>query len=125
MEPFFIRYRNLLVLLVILVAQIIGLAVQVRRTSAGRVSLDPQDGPGVRLIRMWADAVVTPPERLMHSTKLGTFILWQNYLDLRHVSEKNQDLQKTIDRLRLEQAELLEDARQGQRLQALLDFQQK
>jgi rod shape-determining protein MreC len=61
----------------------------------------------------------------MHSTKLGTFILWQNYLDLRHVSEKNQDLQKTIDRLRLEQAELLEDARQGQRLQALLDFQQK
>lgn len=125
MEPFFIRYRNLLVLLVILVAQIIGLAVQVRRTSAGHVSLDPQDGPGVRLIRMWADAVVTPPERMMHSTKLGTFSLWQNYLDLRHVSEKNQDLQKTIDRLRLEQAELLEDARQGQRLQALLDFQQK
>ncbi|MDR3726654.1 MAG: rod shape-determining protein MreC [Terracidiphilus sp.] len=125
MEPFFIRYRNLLVLLVILVAQIIGLAVQVRRTSAGRVSLDPQDGPGVRLIRLWADAVVTPPERMMHSTKLGTIDLWQNYLDLRHVSEKNQDLQKTIDRLRLEQAELLEDARQGQRLQALLDFQQK
>jgi rod shape-determining protein MreC len=125
MEPFFIRYRNLLVLLVILVAQIIGLAVQVRRTAAGHVSLDPQDGPGVRLIRMWADAVVTPPERMMHSTKLGTFSLWQNYLDLRHVSEKNQDLQKTIDRLRLEQAELLEDARQGQRLQALLDFQQK
>jgi rod shape-determining protein MreC len=125
MEPFFIRYRNLLVLLVILVAQIVGLAVQVRRTSAGRVSLDPQDGSGVRLIRMWAEAVVAPPERMMHSTKLGTFGLWQNYLDLRHVSEKNQDLQKTIDRLRLEQAELLEDARQGQRLQALLDFQQK
>jgi rod shape-determining protein MreC len=125
MEPFFIRYRNLLVLLVILVAQIVGLAVQVRRTAAGHVSLDPQDGPGVRLIRMWADAVVTPPERMMHSTKLGTSSLWQNYLDLRHVSEQNQDLQKTIDRLRLEQAELLEDARQGQRLQALLDFQQK
>jgi rod shape-determining protein MreC len=46
-------------------------------------------------------------------------------LDLRHVREQNQDLQKTIDRLRLEQASLLEDARQGQRLQALLDFQQK
>jgi hypothetical protein len=28
MESFFIRYRNLLVLLVVLVAQIIGLAVQ-------------------------------------------------------------------------------------------------
>jgi rod shape-determining protein MreC len=125
MESFFIRYRNLLVLLVVLVAQIIGLAVQVRRTNEGRVSFDPQDGPGVRLIRLWASAVVTPPERMMHSAKLGSISLWQNYLDLHHVSEKNQDLQKTIDRLRLEQAELLEDARQGQRLQAILDFQQK
>jgi rod shape-determining protein MreC len=125
MDSFFIRYRNLLVLLVILVAQIIGLAVQVRRTDAGHVSLDPQDGPGVRLIRLWANAVVTPPERMMHSSKLGLGNLWQNYLDLRHVSEQNQDLQKTVDRLRLEQAEMLEDARQGQRLQALLDFQQK
>ena len=36
MESFFVRYRNLLVLLAMLVAQIIGLAVQVRRTGAGR-----------------------------------------------------------------------------------------
>jgi rod shape-determining protein MreC len=125
MESFFNRYRNPLVLLVILVAQIVGLAVQVRRTDAGRVTLDPQDGPGVRLIRLWADALVTPPERLMHSSKLGFGSLWQDYLDLRHVREQNQDLQMTIDRLRLEQAELLEDARQGQRLQALAGFQQK
>jgi rod shape-determining protein MreC len=125
MESFFIRYRNLLVLLVILVAQIVGLAVQVRRTDAGHASLDPKDRPSVRLIRLWANWLVTPPERLMHSSKLGLGNLWQNYLDLRHVSEQNQDLQKTVDRLRLEQAELLEDARQGQRLQALLDFQQK
>jgi rod shape-determining protein MreC len=34
-------------------------------------------------------------------------------------------LQKTIDRLRLEQASLLEDAKQGQRLQELLNFQEK
>ena len=39
--------------------------------------------------------------------------------------QQNQDLQKTVDRLRLEQAALLEDARQGQRLQALLGFQEK
>ena len=38
---------------------------------------------------------------------------------------RTQDLQKTVDRLRLEQAALLEDAKQGQRLQALLNFQQK
>jgi len=125
MESFFIRYRNVLVLLTLLVAQIVGLAVQVRRTSSGRNSLDPQDGPGVRLIRLWANAVVSPPERLIHQAKIGTATLWSQYIDLRHTQQDNQELQKTIDRLRLEQASLLEDAKQGQRLQALLNFQEK
>jgi rod shape-determining protein MreC len=125
MDSFFVRYRNLLVLLVVLLAQIIGLAVQVRRTSSGRNTLDPRDPTGVRLIRLWADAIVTPPEQVFHATKLGAVAMWQNYIDLRHIREQNQDLQKTVDRLRLEQASLLEDARQGERLQALLDFQQK
>jgi len=125
MESFFIRYRNLLVLLAILLAQIVGLAVQVRHTDSGRNTLDPQDGPGVRLIRLWANDAVSPPERLFHSSRLGTVWLWQNYIDLRHTEQQNQDLQKTIDRLRLEQAALLEDAKQGQRLQALVGFQQK
>jgi rod shape-determining protein MreC len=125
MESFFSRYRNLLVLLVVLVAQMVGLAVQVRRTNNGRNSLDPGDGPSVRLLRLWANALVTPPERLFHDSRSGTSGVWQNYLDLRHVREQNQDLEKTIDRLRLEQASLLEDARQGQRLQTLLGFQEK
>jgi rod shape-determining protein MreC len=125
MDSFFVRYRNLLVLLAMLVAQIVGLAMQVRRTEAGRNTLDPRDGPGVRLIRMWANAIISPPEQLIHSSKLDAGGLWKNYLDLRHVREQNQDLQKTIDRLRLEQASLLEDAKQGQRLQALLNFQEK
>ena len=63
MESFFTRYRNLLVLLAVLLAQIIGLAVQVRRTDSGRNTLDPRDASGVRLIRLWADAVVTPRSR--------------------------------------------------------------
>ena len=125
MESFFVRYRNLLVLLAILLAQIIGLAMQVRHTDSGRNTLDPQDAAGVRLLRLWADMVVTPPERAFHASRLGVAGLWQNYIDLRHTREQNQDLQKTIDRLRLEQASLLEDAKQGERLQALMDFQQK
>jgi rod shape-determining protein MreC len=125
MESFFLRYRNLLVLLAILLAQIIGLAVQVRRADNGRSTLDPGDAAGVRLIRLWADAVVTPPEKFFHGSKLGAVSMWQDYLDLRHVREQNKDLQKTIDRLRLEQAALLEDAKQGARLQTLMDFQQK
>jgi rod shape-determining protein MreC len=125
MEPFFVRYRNLLVLLAILLAQIIGLAVQVRRTANGRATLDTPDEPSVRLIRLWADAMVTPPEQFFHAAKMGAGSLWTDYLDLRQIREQNKDLQKTIDRLRLEQAALLEDAKQGQRLQSLVNFQEK
>ncbi len=124
-ESFFSRYRNLLALLALLVVQIVGLAVQVRRVDSGRATFDARDRAGVRLIRLWANAIVSPPERLIHASKLGAAGLWQNYLDLRHVRQQNQQLQLTIDRLRLEQAALLEDARQGQRLQAMLGFREK
>jgi rod shape-determining protein MreC len=126
MESFFVRYRNVLVLLLLLVVQIIGLAIQVRRHSdTGRTLYDSADSSGVRLIRLWANAIVSPPERAVEHSKTGAGGLWQNYFDLRHVRQENKDLQNTIDRLRLEQAAMLEDSRQGQRLQALLGFQQK
>src|SRR5579863_4243162 len=125
MESFFVRYRNLLVLLTLLLVQIIGLAVQVRRIDPARRSLDSADSSGVRLIRLWANAVVAPVERSLEYSKTGVFGFWKNYIDLRHVRQQNRDLQDTVDRLRLEQAALLEDARQGQRLQGMLDFQQK
>ena len=121
MESFVVRYRNLLVLLVLLVAQILGLAMQVRRAGSGQTG----DGSSVRLIRLWANGIVSPPERVLHHTGSGISWIWYNYFDLRHVRQQNADLQKTVDRLRLEQAALLEDAKQGQRLQALLNFQQK
>ncbi|HEU5350254.1 MAG TPA: rod shape-determining protein MreC [Terracidiphilus sp.] len=125
MESFIVRYRNLLVLLVLLAVQIVGLAVQVHRSGSGQMSLDPRDSGGVRLIRLWANALVSPPEQLIHSSRNGIVGVWQNYIDLRHVRRQNKDLTQTIDRLRLEQAALLEDARQGERLQALLHFQEK
>jgi rod shape-determining protein MreC len=125
MESFLSRYRNLVVLLAILVAQIAGLAVQVRRTSVGRSTLDADDPSGVRMIRLWANAVISPPERLAHGTKLGIVGMWSNYFDLVRVRQQNKNLEETIGRLRMEQASLLEDARQGQRLQALMGFQEK
>jgi len=125
MESFVVRYRNLLVLLALLLIQVIGLAVQVRRTRSGGRTLDGADSSSVRLIRLWANAVVSPVERVVEHSKTGVFGFWQNYADLRHVRQQNQNLQDTVDRLRLEQAALLEDAREGQRLQAMLGFQQK
>lgn len=125
MESFVVRYRNLLVLLALLVAQILGLATQVHRSANGQVGGDRGDSSSVRLIRYWANSLVSPPEKALHSSGSGVSWLWNNYIDLRHVRQQNADLQKTVDRLRLEQAALLEDAKQGQRLQALLNFEQK
>jgi rod shape-determining protein MreC len=128
MESFFSRYRNLIVLAVALLLQVIGLAVQVRKpgaaVSAAGMPRPKADGAGVLLIRLWAASLVTPFERTIHGAGQGVTGLWTNYLDLRHTQQENKDLQATIDRLRLEQAELHEDALQGQRLQALVKFQQ-
>ena len=125
MESFFFRFRNQLVLLAFLAAQIIGLATQVRRSDAGRGAVDTTDGSGVRLVRLWANAVVSPPERAIHYSLVGIQKMWTGYFDLRYVLQQNQNLTKTVDQLRLEQAALLEDARQGQRLQAMLGFQER
>ncbi len=120
MESFLSRYRNALVLIAVLMAQVLGLAVQVRRTVPG----SPDTG-SVRLIRYWVLGLVSPPERAVHGTSRGARGLWANYLDLIHTRKQNEALQAEVDRLRMEQASLAEDALQGKRLQQLLGFQEK
>ena len=113
------RYKNILFLVSVLVLQIIGLAVQVRRPNPTAA-----DASSVRLIRYWAIGLMSPPEKALHGTGTGLRGLWSNYLDLRHVREQNKQLRDQVSRLQLEQASLLEDARQGQRLQSLLAFKE-
>jgi rod shape-determining protein MreC len=120
MESFFTRFKNVLVLVAILLAQTIGLAVQVRRP----VEPGAPDGESVTLIRYWVVSTVTPLERFFHGFGYIVRHAWSNYIDLRDTRKQNHDLQEQIARLRLEQAALSEDAIQGHRLQALLDFQQ-
>ncbi len=120
MESFFTRFKNVLVLVAILLAQTIGLAVQVRRP----VESGAPDGSSVTLIRYWTVSAVTPFERFFHGLGYNLRHGWSDYVDLRHTRQQNHDLQEQIARLRLEQAALSEDAIQGHRLQALLDFQQ-
>jgi len=120
MESFFVRYRNALVLLTVLLAQTLLLAVQVRDL---RGPSQP-DGRKVTLLRSWAVAIVAPFERLTTFTGTGLRSAWSDYIDLRRTRQQNADLQKEVARLRLEQAEFAEDAAQGRRLQSLLDFRQ-
>lgn len=121
MESFFSRYKNPLVLMAVLVVQVIGLATQIKRPDPKA----PNSGSGARLIRVWAVNSITPFERAFVGG--GHFFrnTWHNYLDLHDVRKQNHDLQEEVNRLRLEQVRLREDAGQAQRLQALLGFREK
>ena len=119
MESFLSRYRNPLVLLIVVLAQMLGLAVQVRRPASGR------DNHQTRLIRYWVVSLISPFERVFLFTGHSTAHVWDGYLDLRHVRAENQHLQAELNRMRMEQALLAESARQDLRLQKLLGFQQQ
>jgi rod shape-determining protein MreC len=118
---FITRFKNALFLIVVLLSQAIALAVQVRSP------IDPAepDGPSVRLVRLWATAMVTPFERAAHALGYGARHGWSDYVDLRHVRQQNKDLQQQLTRMRIEQAAISEDALEGRRLQALLAFREK
>lgn len=118
MDSFFSRYRNGLVLIVVLVAQLLALAVQARRPGSS------SDRSSVSLLRHASVAVITPPERLIRATESWIGSVWTGYVDLIHVRRQNAALQLEIQRLRLEQAGLAQDAAQGRRLQQMLGFKE-
>jgi rod shape-determining protein MreC len=120
MESFFTRYKNVLVLVTVLLVQTIGLAIQVRRP----VEPSAPEGEKVTLLRHWVVAVVMPFEKIFHGIGYNVRHGWSNYVDLRNTRQQNRELQDEIARLRLEQAQLAEDAMQGHRLQEMLKFQQ-
>jgi rod shape-determining protein MreC len=116
MENLISRYRNVTILVVVLFAQVLGLAVQVRRST--------QD-ESTRLIRVWAVDAVTPLEKGIVWFQSGVTGLWHNYFYLRGVRQENRELRQEIERLRIEQVRLNQDAEQAHRLQALLGFKEQ
>ncbi|MGA7568599.1 MAG: rod shape-determining protein MreC, partial [Terriglobales bacterium] len=110
------RYRNLIVLVGVLFAQVLGLAVQVKRTT---------DSEPTRLIRIWAVGAVTPLEKVLVWTQTSAGNLWHNYFYLRGVRAENRTLKAEIEQMRLEQVRISQDADQARRLQALLAFKEQ
>src|ERR1022692_3983473 len=110
------RYRNLIVLVGVLFVQVLGLAVQVRRTT---------DNEPTRLIRIWAVGAVTPLEKALVWTHTSSANIWHNYFYLRGVRAENRGLKQQIERMTLEQVRMSQDADQAQRLQALLAFKEQ
>jgi rod shape-determining protein MreC len=116
MESLITRYRNVSILVAILFAQVLGLAVQVRRSS---------DNESSRLIRVWMVSAITPIEKGIVWMQSGVGNTWRNYVYLRGVRQENRDLKYELENLRLQQVRLTEDAGQARRLQALLLFKEQ
>ncbi|MGH9494358.1 MAG: rod shape-determining protein MreC [Candidatus Sulfotelmatobacter sp.] len=112
------RYRNLIILVGVLFLQVLGLAMQVKR-SGNEATQD------TRLIRVWAVGALSPFERALVWVQNGTGNIWHNYFYLRGVRAENRDLKAQIEQMRLEHVRLGEDAAQARRLQALLGFKEQ
>ncbi len=113
MEFLLNRYRNLTVLLVVIAAQLLLLAYQVKSN---------QD---VRLVRVWAVTAVTPLARILEVVRRNTIGIAEDYVDLIHVRDDNNRIKKELDRLKLENQFLKTELTTADRVQALRAFQSR
>ena len=118
MESVLGRYRNLVILVGVLFLQVLGLAMQVKRSGGN-------DAEDTRLIRIWGVGAITPFERVLVWAQNSTGNVWHNYFYLRGVRAENRQLKDQIEQMRLEQVRLSEDAAQARRLQTLLAFKEQ
>lgn len=117
MESVLGRYRNLIILVGVLFLQVLGLAMQVKKSG--------NDEEKTRLIRIWAVDAITPVERVVVWVENSSGNLWHSYFYLRGVRAENRELKEQIEHMRLEQVRLAEDAAQARRLQNLLAFKEQ
>ena len=111
METFLNRYRNITVLLLVLFAQLMLLAVQVK---------NDQD---VRIIRVWAVTTVTPAARIVEWFRGGSIGFVRNYILMHDASEENKNLRDEVGRLRLQVNFLQNELSTAERAKALQLFQ--
>ncbi len=90
MEALLSRFRNLTVLLVVVLAQLLCLAYQVKTER------------DERLIRVWAVTAVTPMAGIVEAVRRNTIGFLQDYFILLDVREQNRKLRTDNDRLRME-----------------------
>ncbi len=107
------RYRGLSFLLLVLLAQLILVAYQVKTSS------------DVRLLRVWTVSAVTPLARLLGSASGGASFLLRRYALLVGVQEDNRRLAGELDRLKMENRSLRSELATADRAQALSIFQQR
>jgi rod shape-determining protein MreC len=111
MESFVNRYRNLTILLLVIFAQFLLLAVQVK---------NDQD---VRIIRVWTVTAVTPFARVVELLRGGSVGFFRNYILLRDEDAENRRLRDQVGHLKLENIFLKNELNTAERAKALGVFQ--
>ena len=106
------RHRSLVLLGIVVLAQVLLLAVQIKR------------GDQVRLIRVWAVALITPAQRAVSWSVGKVQNGWRNYVGLRGVTQENAALREELARMKLRNTELESRAAEAARLAALLGFRE-
>ena len=102
-------------LAIVVVAQVLLLAFQVRRTAGS-------EHHNVPLIRYWAMEMILPIERAASGTVSGISAVWSGYFDLHHERRENVRLRDENAQLKLENRQLETEATEARRLDSLLTF---
>jgi rod shape-determining protein MreC len=110
MDGFLTRYRNLSVLVIVLLVQLVLLAVQVKNN---------QD---VRLIRVWAVTAITPLAQVLEALRANTIGVAGEYWQLWNVREENKQLKAQLDKFKLENHYLKEELETAKRVEAMAAF---
>ena len=110
MEFLLNRFRNLTVLLIVVLGQLLLLAYQVKSN---------QD---IRLIRVWSVSAVTPVAKLLEVVRRNTIGLVEDYFVLINVREENLRLSKELGNVKMENHFLKSELETSERAQALNAF---
>jgi len=113
METLLTRYRNLAVLFIVVVAQLLFLAYQVKANKDDR------------LIRVWAVSAVTPMAGGVDSLRHNTIGFLQDYFILLDVRDQNRKLKSDNDTLRMENIALRNELANAEDAHALTVFQKQ
>ena len=105
------RYRNISVLLLVIFAQLVLLAYQVKSA---------EDVP---MIRVWAVSAVTPLAKVLEVARSGAVGFVQSYITLHDTRQENVRIKQELDKVKMENQYLKTQLDTADRAKALIAFQ--
>jgi rod shape-determining protein MreC len=112
-QAFIARHRPFFILAAVLVAQLLLLSLQITRNN------------DVRLIRVWAVALVDPFQRSLRGITDISVGAWRTYRNLLRAQQENQELHRQLVSAQSQIQQLSEQAAESSRLRAMLEFKNR